>query len=104
MKRNNIVYYTQFYFYSILFFIEGLIYPTKKPEPVVPVPASINLLDEQEGKVLDKPSEAEAMANKAKLGFSAIPQKYKKKLLILVPLTVFFIFPFHNNKIHTLTK
>lgn len=90
MKKNILNYYIPFYFYSVLFFIQGLFSKRRQPIPA-PVSSEINLLNEEESVLMKKPSQTEAMANKAMMGLSAIPKEHKKKIIIGIILTVFFI-------------
>lgn len=94
MRKKTITYIIKFYFWTILFFIELVFYSfeKKKQEPVLTVvSAEINLLDGDEEKLAQKPSQAEAMANKAVLGFSAIPKGKKKQVVIAGIALVYFI-------------
>lgn len=91
MNKKTLIYYIQFYFWAVLFFIEGLYFLIKKPKPTAQPSTEVNLLDDEEAKLAKKPSSAEAMANKARLGIAYLPKKDRKKIIIGIMLMVFFL-------------
>lgn len=93
MKKNLFNYYFKFYFFAVLFFIEGVWLRStgKYVAPSVPALPDENWLEEGEVKVSVKPPQAEALANKANLGLSQVPEKYRKYVVWGIILLVFFL-------------
>lgn len=95
MRRKQFTYFIKFYFYAILFFIEDVFFKDTDIAPeliyVQPIPAEINLLDMEEGVVSEKPSQADVLANQARLGLAGISKKYRKKLIIGLIVAAYFI-------------
>ena len=85
------------YLFTVIFFLRGLwlwltsgIKIAKKVQPAQPS-SEINLLDEGEINLTAKPSQAQAMANKAKFGFGQMPKEHKGKIVAGGIAVVFFI-------------
>lgn len=84
----------RFYFWATLYFIEGvwLRITGNTPKPIAQPSTGINLLDDGEAKLTPKPSQADALAHKAKFGMNQIPEEHKGKIIIGVILLIFFLF------------
>lgn len=94
MLRWSLLYWVRFYFYAISFFVHDAFYfkhRNKTPAVLSEGPAVINLLDDGEAVVMQKPDPAAAMANKAKLALSAISKDIKTKLILGIIIVVFFM-------------
>lgn len=94
MKRKPVGYLIKFYFWSTVFFIEGLINllrNKKQVQPILTVSTGVNLLDGDEAVLAPKPSQSEAMKNKAMLGLSAMPSNKKKKLVLGIITLIYLV-------------
>lgn len=95
MRRNIIIEFfitVRLYFFTILFFIEGCWLRIRKKDVkiIVLLPEEGDWLEESEAKVTPKPSQADAITNKAKFGLSQIPKEHRWKAIIGIGLSIFF--------------
>lgn len=85
----------RFYFFAVLFFIQGIwnkiFNSTTYITPQENASGEINLLNDGEINTTPKPSSIDAIGNKAKAGFSQIPEEHKGKLVWIVTVIVFFL-------------
>lgn len=97
MNKVNIFQYlfrkSRFYFFAVLFFIQILwlrIRGKYVKYEVLPSSPDEQWLEEGEVKITPKPPQAKAMANKAKLGLSQVPEKYRTHVIVGISILVFF--------------
>lgn len=76
--------------FVILFFTEGVWLRIRNKKPAL-VSTGINLLEEGEVKLTPKPSQADAMANKAKFGINQVPKEHRGKAIAGIVTTIFFM-------------
>lgn len=57
-----------------------------------PPSTEVNLLEEEQGVLIKKPSQMEAMANKAMLALAHLPKEHKTKIILGILLIVFSLF------------
>lgn len=97
MRKNIVTQFLisiRFYFWAIVFFREIAWLRMRgkyvKASEIIPSAPDEQWLEEGEVKITPKPPKGEAMANKAKLGMSQIPEKYRKHFVWGITISIFF--------------
>lgn len=97
MRQNiflDILIKSRFYFFVILYFIEGIwnkIIGKKKIIPAPLPPDGEQWLEEGEVRITPKTSPMDAMAHKASFGLSQIPKEWRTGIICAIVTMIFFL-------------